>query len=152
MRNAERRKRWCSRFGEVGAWPRLSVIDDDDDWGADIASRYTAAGYTGSNRERRRRRGLYRAAKGPDHLRHIMKEKEVLDPIMTLVVVNPGGKTIAGPARKGGQSRFLPQQPRWGAMEALAKPFTPRQPAMVGMNRRRAPPPVERAPNDADPP
>lgn len=58
----------------------------------------------------------------------IMPEKEGLDTIMTLRRLNPAAKIIAvsGGGRVGNLD-FLPHATKLGAMEALAKPFAPRQ-------------------------
>ncbi len=58
----------------------------------------------------------------------IMPEKEGLDTIMTLRRLDKGAKIIAvsGGGRVGNLD-FLPHATKLGAMEALAKPFAPRQ-------------------------
>jgi two-component system, chemotaxis family, chemotaxis protein CheY len=58
----------------------------------------------------------------------IMPEKEGLDTIMTLRRLDPNAKIIAvsGGGRVGNLD-FLPHATKLGAMEALAKPFAPRQ-------------------------
>jgi DNA-binding NtrC family response regulator len=108
----------------------ILVIDDDDLVRKTIVFALTAKGYdvleAGNGIE-----GIELYKTGAVDLTIcdiIMPEKEGLDTIMTLRRINPAAKIIAvsGGGRVGSLD-FLPHATKLGAMEALAKPFAPRQ-------------------------